>query len=254
MSDELDAAAGAGDGDAMAALAARLQARAHALDLEARDWIRRAALAGSLKGWHAWVRVTVADGDFDPATGLLLQIEQRFPDVPSSQWVDVAPDVLGRDLALDSDSASDLPGAGVFTVITPYGDRALEALRETAEQLLAVDERGGLEEELPPDGTEPLFTPSYVELRWNHLAVQVILDTSGEMTGPMGRTMVAMLVDALAAARIPAHIAGDRPELRPEPVRGRSRLKFPPLDRTEVHFAWFPCSTNRSLTASSSKA
>ena len=30
----------------------------------------------------------------------------------------------------------------------------------------------------------------------------------------MGRTMVAMLVDALAAAAIPAHIADDCPDLR----------------------------------------
>jgi len=35
------------------------------------------------------------------------------------------------------------------------------------------------------------------------------------MTGPMGRTMIAILVDALAVANLPAHVAGDCPDLRP---------------------------------------
>jgi len=145
-------------------------------------------------------------------------VRERFPDAPRRRWVSVAPDALGRDLPLDSDGASDLPGAGVFTVITPYGERALEALRPVAQRLLEVDEFGVFQppEDEPPDGVDPPFTPSYVgPLRWDYDAVQIIVDTDGEITGPMGRTMLAILVEALAAAAIPAHVAGDCPDLRP---------------------------------------
>jgi hypothetical protein len=220
MSDELEAAAAAGDGEAMYALAVRLEAQARALDAQAREWLQRASHAGSLDARHGRVRIAVAEGDYDLATALLLQIEARFPDAPRHSWVSVAPDVLGRDLPLDSDGASDLPGAGVFTVITPYGARALETLRPVAPRLLSVDELGRIQPDVAPDGVEPLFTASYVDdLHWNYQAVQILLDTDGEMTGPMGRTMVAILVEALAAAEIPAHVAGDCPDLRPQLFR-----------------------------------
>ncbi len=218
MSDEVEAAAAARDADAIYAYAMRLSARAAELEEEARRWLRDASRAGSLDACHGLVRVAVAEREYSTATAQMHSIEVRFPDVPRRDWISVAPDALGRDLALDSDGASSLPGAGVFTIITPYGDRALEALRPAAQRLLDVDEFGGIQppDVDPPEGVDPPFTPSWVDrLRWDHDAVQILLDTKGEMTGPMGRTMIAILVDALAVANLPTHVAGDCPDLRP---------------------------------------
>ena len=43
----------------------------------------------------------------------------------------------------------------------------------------------------------------------------IILDTKSEMTAAMGRTMVRILADALAAGGIAAHVAGACPDVRP---------------------------------------
>ena len=82
---------------------------------------------------------------------------RALPGLPAERYVSVAPDVLGRDLPLDSDGASDLPGAGVFTVITPDGWQAVQTLAPVAPRLLGVDEFGELH---PPDWIPPSWRRS----------------------------------------------------------------------------------------------
>jgi hypothetical protein len=107
VSDQVEAAAAAGtrDADAMYAHAMRLSAHAAELEAEARRWLRDASRAGSLDACHGLVRVAVAEREYSKATAQMHSIEARFPDFPRREWISVAPDALGRDLALASDGA-----------------------------------------------------------------------------------------------------------------------------------------------------
>jgi hypothetical protein len=130
--------------------------------------------------------------------------------------VTVAPEVLGKDIALDGDDAGDPVGAGAFTVITPSIDRAAAALTRVAPRLMDVDEHGNVVApgEVP---TDEAYTPNFVfDPEVCHFGAMVKLDTKGVMWSAMGRTMVGMIVDALVADGIPAHITGYRADLRGE--------------------------------------
>ncbi len=210
--------AAAGDADAMFELATRLEERARQFAGEARGWLERGVGAGSLDALHGVVRLAVAERDYDLATSLLRQARERSPGLPAERYVSVAPDVLGRDLPLDGDGVSDLPGAGVFTVITPEGWQAVQTLAPVAPRLLGVDEFGVLHppDWIPPSGADPPYTPNSLgDLEWTYFAVMIILDTKGEMTAAMGRTMVRIVVNALAAGGIAAHVTGACPDVRP---------------------------------------
>jgi hypothetical protein len=200
----------------MVELAARCEARAHELLAEARDLISRAANEGySLDAELALVRLFVAEGEYQSAQSRLREIESRHAGAPAQRFVTVAPDVLGPRLRLDGNGRGD--GDAVFTVISPYPDRAASAVAEVAPRLMDVNEHGDIQ---TPEDTARLedaatadedipYTPNYLfDIHRCQYGPEVALDTKGWMTAPMGRKMVSILVDALVAAAIPAHVTG----------------------------------------------
>jgi hypothetical protein len=195
------------DGQAMFRRAEELLERAAELEAEARTWMKRSAGAGSLDGFHGLARLAAADGDYLRAQGYVLRYTEH-EDVPPERWVSVAPNVLGAGVSLDGDDADDVAGAGTFTVITPWNERAARALAPMVRDLARVDEHGTL---LGPDEMfdGEAYTPNFVfDVQIGNVGALVQLDTKEMMWSAMGRTMVRMLVDALAAERIPAHIMG----------------------------------------------
>ena len=92
---------------------------------------------------------------------------------------------------------------------------------------MEVDEHGNVLEpgQLPEVGVAPgeeIYTPSYSDVEMCAYGAIVGLDTDGVMFSAMGRTILGILIDALSADSIPAHITGHRPDLR-----------FWPLPRTD---------------------
>jgi hypothetical protein len=207
MDEALRQAAERGDGHSMVELANDCERQAHALLREAREWYRRGALAGDLDATLALARLAVQDGDYEEAHWQLRDAELRHRGVPAEQLVVVAPDVLGP-LSLEGDGDADWPGAGAFTIISPYPQRAAAAIERVAMRLMDVDENGVLhrpEEDYDGDA----YTPNHLfPLRWCHRGVMVSLDTKGGMWAAMGRTMIGILANALAADRVPALITG----------------------------------------------
>lgn len=216
-------AAESGDADAIVELATRIEAEARRLQRDARAWFERGMQAGSLDATHAVVRLAVADRKYDYARVLLLEAQRTHERQPADRFVSVAPDVLGGELALDSDDSHD-EGDATFTVIAGFGHerRAAAACARVAPRLMDVDEFGveksfeEREQEWEP-GTEEPYMPNFLsDVRWNRYGALVHLDTKGGLTAAMGRAMVGILVEALVADEIPAHIAGHLPDLIPE--------------------------------------
>ena len=205
------------DAHTMFRRAEELLDRAAELDAEARTWMERSAGAGSLDALHGLAHLAVADRNYHAVCGRVHQYTQHA-DVPPERWVSVAPDVLGAGVSLDGDDADDVVGAATFTVFTYSNDAAARALAAVVPQLGLVDEHGNVVgPDPPPTGADPPYTPNYVcDVEYSACGVLVQLDTKGVMWSAMGRTMVRMLVEALAAERIPAHIAGYCPDLRGE--------------------------------------
>jgi hypothetical protein len=112
----------------------------------------------------------------------------------------------------------DLRGEAMFTIVTPDGRRAAEAIAPVALRLMDVDENGV---EIPDEdrwrlyeqtGEHPPYTPNYIgDVRWGHYGAFVSLDTKDQATTAMVTTMVEILREALAAHAIPAHITGWMP-------------------------------------------
>lgn len=214
----LVAAAEQGDAQAMFEIDTRSEDRARELLVYAREAFRRGADAGSLDAVHALVRLHVAAREYDDAQWLLHDAERRHPDVSAARLISVAPDVLGP-LTFDGDGADDYPGAGVFTVISPHAFRAAAAVARVAGRLMNVNEHGDIQpaDELPDETGDIPYTPNFVfDVQWCQYGSEVMLDTKGVMWAAMGRTMVGILVDALAADRISAHVVGHRSDLRAE--------------------------------------
>ncbi len=205
------------DAHAMFRRAEELLERAAELDAEARTWMERSAGAGSLDALHALAHLAVVDGRYDAAVSYVHQYTQHA-DVPPERWVSVAPNVLGAGVSLDGDDVEDVVGAATFTVFTLQNDTAARALAPVVPRLGLVDEHGDVVgPDPPPTGAEPAYTPNFVfDVEYGTRGALVQLDTKGVMWSAMGRTMVGMLVEALAAERIPAHIAGYCPALRGE--------------------------------------
>jgi hypothetical protein len=156
----------------------------------------------------------VADGDFAEAQFLLQYVPDYLRDHSDGPLVSVAPDVLGRGVALDADDVEDVAGAGAFTVIARKPERAAAVLASVSERLMRVDENG---DTLAPGGlpAEDVYTPNFVfDVEICQFGAMVKLDTKGVMFSAMGRTMVAIIVDALTKERLPAHLTGYRPDLR----------------------------------------
>src|SRR5689334_12419739 len=129
------------DADEQFQRARELLGRAAELEAEARGWMDRAAHAGSLDAIHGLVQLAVADGDYAQAQRHLSWATSHR-DVPAERWVSVAPGVLGRGVSLDGDDVEDVVGAGSFTVITPWVDRAAAALARVSPELMNVTEHG----------------------------------------------------------------------------------------------------------------
>jgi hypothetical protein len=166
--------------------------------------------AGSLEAKLALVRVAVQAGDYAEAQRRLRDTELRYADVPAAHLVTVAPDVLGP-LSLEGDGDGDYPGAGTFTVISPYVQRAAAAVERVAQRLMLVDEHGVLhsDDELDALDRGEAYTPNYVDdVRYGQYGAIVVLDTKSWMSSAMGRTMVGVLSAALVEDGVAAHITG----------------------------------------------
>jgi hypothetical protein len=208
------AMAESGDAESLFRQAEALFARAVKLEAEACER-RGQSAAHSLAALHRLVELAVAAGHYPRAQHLLSSVPSDYRDVPPEQWVSVAPGVLGPGVSLEGDDEKDVPGAGTFSVITPHVFRAVAALERVAPRLMEVDEHGNvlapLKEGEPPG--DEVYTPSYVsDVETYPYGAVVGLDTDGVMFSAMGRTLVGILKDALAADAIPAHITGYRPD------------------------------------------
>jgi len=193
-----------------------LETRGRALLGQARDAYQRGFDARSLDALHALIRLNVADGHFAEAQWLMQYVPDYLRDHPDGPLVSVAPDVLGRGVALDGNDVEEVAGAGAFTVIARKPERAAAVLASVSERLMRVDETGHTlaPGELP---AEDVYTPNFVfDVEICQFGAMVKLDTKGVMFSAMGRTMVAIIVDALTKERLPAHVTGYRPELRSE--------------------------------------
>ena len=217
----LRCAADSGDAAAMFELAHRLEASGRQVLADSREWLLRAANAGSLDADLALVRVFVANGEYMSAEGQLRHIELSYPTVSAQRLVTIAPDVLGPRLSLEGDGFAD-DGDAVFTIISNQRNRAAVAVARVAERLMDVDEHGGIQtpeavmqwDARDHQGDDPPYTPNYIgPVKICRYGAQVALDTKGCMWSAMGRMMVGILVDALVADRVCAHIAGHRPDL-----------------------------------------
>jgi hypothetical protein len=198
-------------------LGARLEQQGRELIAEARAWYKRSFDARSLDGLNALIRLTVADGDYAEAHWLMRAAASMCHDRPGESLVTVAPDVLGRTVSLDGDDVDDVVGAGDFTVVSPDPDRAAAAVARVADELMNVDERGvyiTTEQWVGEGRDDEAYTPNYLfPTQVSEAGARVSLDTKGVMWSAMGRTMVGILADALAADRVPAHITGFRADL-----------------------------------------
>ena len=156
-----------------------LETRARTLLAQAREAYQRGFEARSLDALHALIRLKVADGDYARAQWLMEYVPDYLSDHPDGPLVSVAPDVLGRGVALDGDDADDVVGAGTFTVIACEPGRATAVLASVSEQLMSVDENGKiLAPGEPPD--DDVYTPNFVfDVKICPFGAEVALDTKG---------------------------------------------------------------------------
>jgi hypothetical protein len=199
-------AAGQGDADAMFELGTRAEEASQRSLAEARAWFERGVQAGSLDALHALIRYIIAEDEAEipVAFSLLQQAEREYSNEPPARLVSVR--------------IPDLRDQATFTVITPYGRRAAEAIAPVALRLMDVDENGV---EMPDEdrrrlyeqtGAPPPYTPNYIgDVRWGYYGAYVSLDTKDHATTAMVTTMVEILREALAAHAIPAHITSWTP-------------------------------------------
>jgi hypothetical protein len=210
------------DGQALFAHGERLETRARQLLAEAQQSAAElqaqalglfdlSARAGSVDGLLARARLAVADGaSFGWAQNLLAEAGRRGAEL-SRPAVAVAVDVLGTGLSLDGPD-TEVDRSPAFTVISPYPDHAAATLERVSERLMAVDEHGHHHEphELDDLDRAEAYTPNYITpVEVCAYGARVSLDTKGVMWSAMGRTMVSLIVDALAGDAVPAVVAGD---------------------------------------------
>ena len=202
---ELVPAAQQGDAQAMFELGMRAEEQSRQLFAEARQWFERSVQAGSLEALHALVRHVIVEGEAElpVALSLLQQVERKHSDEPPERLVSV--------------SIPDLRGEASFTILTPYPQRAAEAIAPAALRLMDVDENGV---EMPEEDRwrryeqtgELLYTPNYIgDVKWGYCGAFVSLDTKDYISTAMVTTMAEILREALAAHAIPAHITGWTP-------------------------------------------
>jgi hypothetical protein len=182
------------------------------LNAEALRLFDASARAGSLDGLLARARLAVTDGaSFSWAQTLLAEAGRRAAELSDRAAVVVAHDVLGPGLSLEGPH-SEVERSPVFTVVSPYPDRAAETLHRVSGELVGVDEHG--RHHADPDGEDPdgpeFYTPNYVTpVAISRYGAQIALDTKGVMWSAMGRTMVQLIADAFAADGVPVVLTGE---------------------------------------------
>jgi hypothetical protein len=200
-------------GTPIAEIAAEAERAIVAAATERQARYQRAVDTGSLADALAIVRDAAAADDHEQAWSLLQDIARRYPEADPSDLVTVAPGVLGP-VALDSDGVFDGPGAGCFTVLSPAPAEAAAAIARVAPRLLNVDDRGIEHLDRDTAETSGAYTPNYLhDIVCCDRGVQVMLDTKGSMSAPMGRTMVGILTQALIDDLVPAVVTGWIPAL-----------------------------------------
>lgn len=153
-------------------------------------------------------RFHVSAGDYQEATWLLSDRARPVYGLSAEDLVLIHPEALGPRLALGGEGHEDAPQrAGVFTVITPYPDRAAATLSRWAPELRYVDERGEILSD--EEDTGEYMTPSFVfDPEVSRYAARIAVDTGGAMWAKMGTTMVEMIASGLIADAIPAIVTG----------------------------------------------
>jgi hypothetical protein len=201
-------------------LAVDMETHARGLLADARRMYHRSYLERSLDAMLALVRLGVENREYGYGQVLLTDAKRLHPDEPAERFVTVAPDVLGPHVGLDGDGDGDGDFAGAFVAISPEPERAAVALQRVAHRLMEVNEHGEVqtpadEERYEDAGQDPPYTPNYVgDATWNRYGAALGVDTNGFITAAMGRTMVAILVEALVEDGIAAHLTHDTADLR----------------------------------------
>ena len=208
----------AGDREAMRELSRRLETRGRALLHESQHWLDRlsrsfpldrVAVEASLE----LARFHVSARDYQEATWLLSDRARPVYGLSAEDLVLIHPEALGPRLELGGDGQEDAPErAGVFTVITPYPDRAAATLSRVAPQLRYVDERGEILSD--EEDTGEYMTPSFVfDPEVARYGARIAVDTGGAMWAKMGTTIVETIASGLIADAIPAIVTGHCPDL-----------------------------------------
>lgn len=171
-------------------------------ELEARGWTQ--APAGSPAGMCALHETTARA--LEP---LAWPGRATVTPAPSEhgKGVTVAPDIFGPPSDIDWDGWD--TGAAFF-VRSLDVEGAADALQRVKDRLMCVDDQGTelTEEEL---ASTDRYTPNWVsEVERRKDGAEIIVDTKGELTGPMGRTMLRILTRELRAAGLTAHVASAR--------------------------------------------
>ncbi|MGW6128856.1 hypothetical protein ACWFNE_02390 [Cellulomonas sp. NPDC055163] len=123
---------------------------------------------------------------------------------PGASRVTVDPDVFGESDVDGWNGWNTSPG---FRVQSEDTQGAVDALRRAGNRFHLVDEVG---DEITEDEryTTDLYTPNWVSgVTLYDVGAELVVDTKGDCSGPMGRAMIRILVEELESAGVTAHIA-----------------------------------------------
>src|SRR6185437_1686721 len=175
----------------MRELSHRLERCGRTMLHESRDWLDRASHSGPLdrlavEASLELARFHVSAREYEQALSLLHDRERPIYGLSAQDLVLIHPEALGPRLELGGDGHEDAPDrAGVFTVITPYPDRAAATLSRVAPELRYVDERGEILSD--EEGTGEYMTPSFVfDPEISRYGSRIAVATGGAMWAKMG--------------------------------------------------------------------
>jgi hypothetical protein len=98
--------------------------------------------------------------------------------------------------------------------VSPMPAEAAAGISRVALRVLNVDDRGIEHPDWDAANDCGFYTPNFLhDIVWCDRGARVTLDTTGSMSAPMGRTLVAILTHALVENRVPALITGWIPAL-----------------------------------------
>ncbi|GEA87139.1 hypothetical protein [Cellulomonas cellasea] len=123
--------------------------------------------------------------------------------------VTIDPDVFGPPTEGGWDGWDQSPGFRVRSADMPG---AVAALRRAGTRFFRVDEQGTELSEAELADTD-LYTPNWVsDVMVYDVGAELVVDTKGELPGPMGRAMLRILVEELDVGGVAAHVAGPADE------------------------------------------